>query len=320
MTTFLPVLLVVESGDCGGCIRTHAAIGVTWPHTLEKRQRERAAAGGWKTRLRLKEATVTSEIRRWRLQSASKHGVNKAQVRAECKQWEDEGEQEDELWEFVLHLLGRVSLQRQRPSLHSPLISPSRFKLAVQWQWQWCSVKMWLFFFFSLFHTPSLSCVRSATHNRTNTAEQNKLDNTHPPPPPNSKRMWRVRCVSSSACVCASTCPLWVIIIFTVVQGLLKDQRGHFCLSPLRLANWICLLSGEWAAGPQSGMSDGGAQCVFPLQPRLCVELGWAQGKVALNATEKWKCQAPSRAGVRLVIQRAAARDAHTPQRILRGL
>lgn len=58
---------------------------------------------------------------------------------------------------------------------------PSRFKLAVQWQWQWCSVKMWLFFFFSLFHTPSLSCVRSATHNRTNTAEQNKLDNTHPP-------------------------------------------------------------------------------------------------------------------------------------------
>lgn len=129
MTTFLPVLLVVESGDRGGCIRTHAAIGVTWPHTLEKRQRERAAAGGWNTRLRLKEATVTSEIRRWRLQSASKHGVNKAQVRAECKQWEDEGEQEDELWEFVLHLLGRVSLQRQRPSLHSPLISPLALNL-----------------------------------------------------------------------------------------------------------------------------------------------------------------------------------------------
>lgn len=193
MTTFLPVLLVVESGDCGGCICTHAAIGVTWPHTLEKRQRERAAAGGWKTRLRLKEATVTSEIRRWRLQSASKHGVNKAQVRAECKQWEDEGEQEDELWEFVLHLLGRVSLQRQRPSLHSPLISPSRFKLAVQWQWQWCSVKMWVFFFFFfLFFTHRLFYVSGVQHTIVQT-QQSRI-NWITPTPPSSKQQKDVAC------------------------------------------------------------------------------------------------------------------------------
>ena len=64
------------------------------------------------------------------MQSASKHKVNKAQVglKVSNRRRKEKEEEVGALRDFVLHLLGGVSLHCQRPSLHSPLI----FKLAAQ--------------------------------------------------------------------------------------------------------------------------------------------------------------------------------------------
>ena len=122
---------------------------------------------------------------------------------------------------------------------------------------------MCVFFFFPspLFHTPSLSCVQSATHSRTNTAEQNKLDHTPltPTPTPPSP--------TAKGCGVLGVCHLLRVCVCACVHMSSPGHYYFYCRPgiaerPARplfvrlLSAWpiefVCYLA-KRAAGPQSG-------------------------------------------------------------------
>lgn len=131
-------------------------------------QRESSGRGGWNTRLWWKwaNATVTGEIRTWRLQSASKHKVNKARLGLKVSN-RRRRRRTRELWETLsfTSLAGRVSTARGHRSTRlwsSPSLQ-TRCSVTVTMMF---SKNMFFFSLFSkycLFHVFRLQA-QSATH------------------------------------------------------------------------------------------------------------------------------------------------------------